>query len=363
LANTNTTNALSGKVSATTASKVNMPNLPPGVASMLHPQYMTAAGLAPAAAFYGLQQPMYGAYGNTGLGDLAAMQRASASAAAGLHSLPTTGYYDPNNQFAAMANQRDMGNTNLANLNSLAAGIVSSASTSTGGNSGNSQNSSNLGGSTSGFGSASIASASTPSAVSIAVSASAVVSAGNSAADSTSSPGPASQQQANTGTGQTGQTGTGNTGITGQQHHQVAQQQQQQQTAFNMAASANAFAQAQQMPPGYAYYLSNMGNMGLQHYGATTPSHVYQPTAMTVPGAGTQTSQFPKSYGTNYGSGYDTLGQQQPAGNQRDFSGSYSSNGQQSKSSGGSNQAGGNPNKGGAAHQYWGNTLTNNQMW
>lgn len=64
-----------------------MPNLPPGVAaSMLHPQYVAAAGLAPAAAFYGLQQPMYGAYGNTGLEDLAAIQRASASAA-GLHTL------------------------------------------------------------------------------------------------------------------------------------------------------------------------------------------------------------------------------------------------------------------------------------
>merc|ERR1712109_177966 len=125
LANTNTTNALSGKISATTASKVNMPNLPPGVASMLHPQYLAAAGLAPAAAFYGLQQPMYGAYGNTGLGDLAAM--------------PTTGYYDPNNHFApttlgaAMAN-RDLGNTNLANLNSLMAGSTSSSTT---GNSGN----------------------------------------------------------------------------------------------------------------------------------------------------------------------------------------------------------------------------------
>merc|ERR1711953_1477011 len=86
LANTSTTNALSGKVSATTASKVNMPNLPPGVASaLMHPQYM---GLAPAA------------YGNTGLEDLAAIQRATASAT-GMHTLPTTGYYDPNNQFAA----------------------------------------------------------------------------------------------------------------------------------------------------------------------------------------------------------------------------------------------------------------------
>lgn len=121
LASTSTTNALSGKVSATTASKyskilifyvkftihtvkniifyvkmkycifliigkVNMPNLPPGVASMLHhPQYM-ATGLAP-AAFYGLQQPMYGAYGQTaGFDDIAALQRATASAA-GLHTL------------------------------------------------------------------------------------------------------------------------------------------------------------------------------------------------------------------------------------------------------------------------------------
>ena len=104
LANTSTTNALSGKVSATTASKylkvkppknffdftfyvagkVNMPNLPPGVASaLMHPQYM---GLAP-AAYFGLQQPaMYGAYGNTGLEDLAAIQRATASAT-GMHTL------------------------------------------------------------------------------------------------------------------------------------------------------------------------------------------------------------------------------------------------------------------------------------
>ena len=66
--------------------KVNsMPNLPPGVAaSMLHhPQYM-ATGLAP-AAFYGLQQPMYGAYGNTGFEDLAAIHRQAS--AAGLHTL------------------------------------------------------------------------------------------------------------------------------------------------------------------------------------------------------------------------------------------------------------------------------------
>lgn len=63
-----------------------MPSMAPNqLASMLHhPQYM-AAGLAPAAAaFYGLQQPaMYG-YSGAGLEDLAAIQRASASA---LHTL------------------------------------------------------------------------------------------------------------------------------------------------------------------------------------------------------------------------------------------------------------------------------------
>merc|ERR1712008_487563 len=135
-----TTNALSGKVSATIASKVNMPNLPPGVASMLHPQYVAAAGLAPASAFYGLQQPMYGAYGNTGLEDLAAMQRASASAA-GLHTLPTTGFYDPNNQFAAAtslgvaANNRD----GSANLNSLTGTGSNTSSSAIGGSSSSAQ--------------------------------------------------------------------------------------------------------------------------------------------------------------------------------------------------------------------------------
>jgi hypothetical protein len=352
LANTNTTNALSGKVSATTASKVNMPNLPPGVASMLHPQYVAAAGLAPAAAFYGLQQPMYGAYGNTGLEDLAAMQRASASAA-GLHTLPTTGYYDPNNQFAATSlgaavPNRDAGqNSNIA---SQLAGLVSSASSVTGG--GNTGNSSavNTLGSTSGFGSTSGAT-STAAVAAAAASAAAASSAlaVNNAADSTSSPGPA------TSTGSSQMTGSG-------QHHSVQQQaqqqqQQQQQTAFNLAAT-NAFA-AQQMPPGYAYYFGNMGNMSLQGYPQTPQGHVYQPQAMGVPGAGTTPSQFQKqTYGTSYGSGYDTLGQQQQQGNAKDFSSNYSSNGQ-SKSTGGSAAAG----TGKGAHQYWGNTLTSTQLW
>jgi hypothetical protein len=352
LANTNTTNALSGKVSATTASKVNMPNLPPGVASMLHPQYVAAAGLAPAAAFYGLQQPMYGAYGNTGLEDLAAMQRASASAA-GLHTLPTTGYYDPNNQFAATSlgaavPNRDAGqNSNIA---SQLAGLVSSASSVTGGaGNGNSSSAVNTLGSTSGFGSTSGAT-STAAVAAAAASAAAASSAlaVNNAADSTSSPGPA------TSTGSSQMTGSG-------QHHSVQQQaqqqqQQQQQTAFNLAAT-NAFA-AQQMPPGYAYYFGNMGNMSLQGYPQTPQGHVYQPQAMGVPGAGTTPSQFQKqTYGTSYGSGYDTLGQQQQ-GNAKDFSSNYSSNGQ-SKSTGGSAAAG----TGKGAHQYWGNTLTSTQLW
>jgi len=171
----------------------------------------------------------------------------------------------------------------------------------------------------------------------------------------------------------------------------LEQPQQQQQTAFNPLAATNAFA-AQQMPPGYAYYFGNMGNMGLQPYGAaTTPAgHVYQPTAMTVPGA-TATSQFQKSYGTSaypqyhgfteenienarkniensrihsentsYGSGYETLGQQ---GGNKDFTSSYSSNGQSKSNAaaaaGGSAAAG----AGKGAHQYWGNTLTSTQLW
>merc|ERR1719355_421367 len=119
-----------------------------------------AAGLAP-AAFYGLQQPMaYGAYGNTGLEDLAAIQRASASAA-GLHTLPTTGYYDPNNQFAATSlgaavagnNGRDGSSTGTANanLNSLAAAIVSNS------NSASSNSATAIGSSSSGFGSTTLA--------------------------------------------------------------------------------------------------------------------------------------------------------------------------------------------------------------
>merc|ERR1719189_2933012 len=127
---TSTTNALSGKVSATTASKVNVPNLPPGVASMLPPQYMASL---PAAAFYGLQQPtaaMYSAaaYGSAGLEDLAALQRQ-----AGLHTLQTTGYYDPSSQYAATslaaAAGRNQNQDGGSSLNSLSTSAVSSSTT------------------------------------------------------------------------------------------------------------------------------------------------------------------------------------------------------------------------------------------
>ena len=209
---------------------------------------------------------------------------------------PTTGYYDPNNQFAAtslgaaVAN-RDAGqNSNIA---SQLAGLVSSASSVTGGaGNGNSSSAVNTLGSTSGFGSTSGAT-STAAVAAAAASAAAASSAlaVNNAADSTSSPGPA------TSTGSSQMTGSG-------QHHSVQQQaqqqqQQQQQTAFNLAAT-NAFA-AQQMPPGYAYYFGNMGNMSLQGYPQTPQGHVYQPQAMTVPGQGTTPSQFQKqTYGTRY---------------------------------------------------------------
>ena len=77
-----------------------MPNLPPNVAaSMLHhPQYMAnglVPGLAP-AAFYGLQQSMYGAYGNTGFEHLAANTAAAkttvttTTSTSGLASTSTT---------------------------------------------------------------------------------------------------------------------------------------------------------------------------------------------------------------------------------------------------------------------------------
>ena len=111
------------------------------------------------------------------------------------------------------------------------------------------------------------------------------------------------------------------------------------QQTFNLAAQ-NAYA-AQQMPPGYAYYF---GNMGLQPYGTTTPSHMYQATPMTLPGAGASASQFQKSYGANYGSGYETLGQQAGAAGNKEFSGNYSSSGP-SKSTGGSTMAGSGKNK------------------
>lgn len=117
------TSSVSSKMSVnSTGSSKMMPNIPPGVASMI-PQYMIGAGAGAGFPTYlaaGLQQPMYG-YGGVGAGpqlggvsghqleDLAALQRST------LASLPqlvgsgnqqtntkgpsTAGYYDPSSQF------------------------------------------------------------------------------------------------------------------------------------------------------------------------------------------------------------------------------------------------------------------------
>ena len=211
---------------------------------------------------------------------------------------PTTGFYDPNNQFAAAtslgvaANNRD---GSAANLNSLTGTGSNTSSSAIGGSSGSSAQ---------------------PSAFTSTTTAANV---------STTSPGPnAITTSASTGSG------SQHAHHVQQQQQQHPQQQQQvcsvlillyfgftnffilffaylflisriffllQQTAFNLATNALA---AQQMPPGYAYFYGNMAGAALPAaYGAATanPSHVYQPTAaMTVPGA-TTTSQFQKTYG------------------------------------------------------------------
>jgi len=310
---TSTTNALSGKVSATTASKVNVPNLPPGVASMLPPQYMASL---PAAAFYGLQQPaaaMYNAaYGNAGLEDLAALQRQ-----AGLHTLQTTGYYDPSSQYAASslaaAAGRNQNQDGGSSLNSLSTSI-SSATTMTGSvstNTGSSVSSSNMnsGSDKSAFGS--------------------VAAAMNNSVDSASSPSNPNNQSANL-----------------------------QQAGLNFANNAFAAQQAA-LPPGYAYFYGQVPNLQAA-YGAQAAG-VYPGAPMAVPTAagGTATTQFQKSaYGTSYGSGYDNLGQGQPS--KQDFNNYSTGNGTTGKSSG----AQGSSGTGGPGHQYWGNSaLTSTQLW
>jgi len=260
----------------------------------------------PPAAYYGIQQPsaaaaaMYSAYGS-GLDDLAALQRT-----AGLHTLPSSGYYDPSNQYAAgsLGGSRNDGSSNLnSQLGSNASATTASGSSG-----------SNINSDKTGFG-ASVAVSST---------------------DSNSSPIPS-------------------TGLQSGQSQQQQQQQQQQQAAaqqasFNLAAS-NAFAAQQHMPPGYAYFYGGVPN--LQAYGAATAATGY-PGALTVPtaGGGSSTSQFQKTYG--YSSGYDNLGQ---AGN-KDFSSSYSAGNAAGKSSAGGSQA---PNP--AGHQYWGNSPLAGQLW
>merc|ERR1719400_1618798 len=355
---TSTTNSLSGKVSASTASKVNVPNLPPGVASMLPPQYMASL---PAAAFYGLQQPaaaMYSAaYGNAGLEDLAALQRQAGlhtlvgSTATGANALAqaqalasgnptvhqptaggsvkgqTTGYYDPSNQYAATSlaaaagiNQSQDGGSSLNSLSTS----VSSATTMTGSvstNTGSSGSSSNLnsGSDKSAFGS--------------------VAAAMNNSVDSTSSPIPNASNPNNQQTGNL------------------------QQAGLNFATNAFAAQQAA-LPPGYAYFYGQVPNLQAA-YGATAAG-VYPGAPMAVPTAagGTATTQFQKSaYGTSYGSGYDNLGQGQP-GSKQDFN-SYSAtgNGTTGKSSGVQGSSG----TGGPGHQYWGGSLngvaSGTQLW
>merc|ERR1712038_749278 len=336
---TSTTNSLSGKVSASTASKVNVPNLPPGVASMLPPQYMASL---PAAAFYGLQQPaaaMYSAYGNAGLEDLAALQRQAGlhtlvgSTATGANALAqaqalasgnptvhqptaggtvkgqTTGYYDPSNQYAATslaaAAGRNQSQDGGSSLNSLSTS-VSTATTMTGSsstNTGFSGSSSNLnsGSDKSAFGS--------------------VAAAMNNSIDSTSSPIPNASNPNNQQTGNL------------------------QQAGLNFATNAFAAQQAA-LPPGYAYFYGQVPNLQAA-YGATAAG-------------GTATPQFQKSaYGTSYGSGYDSLGQGQ---GKQDFNNYSTGNGTTGKSSGAQGSSGtGGPGKG---HQYWGNSqLGTTQLW
>eukprot|EP00095_Tigriopus_kingsejongensis_P005358 maker-scaffold34_size539781-snap-gene-2.9 protein:Tk05358 transcript:maker-scaffold34_size539781-snap-gene-2.9-mRNA-1 annotation:"protein lingerer-like" len=135
---TTTTNALSSKVSATSASKVSMTNLPPGVAGMtMPPQYMIGN---PNLPYFGLQQPtaaMFSPY--AGLDDLAAMQHRNA---ASLHSLSNPGYFDPNAQYVGSSltsNRSDNqgsnvggnSNSNLSAFSDKAFGNVVAASDST----------------------------------------------------------------------------------------------------------------------------------------------------------------------------------------------------------------------------------------
>ncbi|XP_059082226.1 LOW QUALITY PROTEIN: protein lingerer-like [Tigriopus californicus] len=203
---TTTTNALSSKVSATSASKVSMPNLPPGVAGMtMPPQYMHM-GNHPNMPYFGLQQPggtpIFSPY--TGLEDLAALQHRNA--AASLHSLSNTGYFDPTNGHYVGS--------------SLTSSRSDNASTNVGNNS-----NPNL---------SSFADKSFGNVV--------------AASDSTSSPIPSTLQSA----------------VASQSAAVAAAAQQQQQQSFSLAT--NAFAQSQTLPPGYAYFYGQMP--GMQPYGS-----------------------------------------------------------------------------------------------
>lgn len=283
--------------------KMGVPNLPPGVASMLPAQYMiganAAAGFPAYLAAAGLQQPaaMYGyggvgGVGGHGLEDLAALQRSTLAASLpqlvsggasghggaapqpGVNKGPSTGgYYDPSSQFAttnSLSSRQDPSST-FAQDSKFGGGGVT---------------------------------------------------------DSTSSPVPST----------------------------VAPAVQQPQP-FNALAAASGFATAapQQhptLPPGYAYFYGGMaGPASLQAaYGGVGATGVY-PTAhpgLAVPTAAgnTATTQFQnKAYGSSGYTSYDTLGQ-----NNSDYGKSnYGSQGSQAAKSG--------SNSNSAGHHYWSNAL------
>ncbi|XP_040581218.1 uncharacterized protein lig isoform X2 [Lepeophtheirus salmonis] len=342
---TSTTNALSGKISATSASKVNLSNFPPGVASMLPTQYMIGNAQAGMPPFYGLQQHMYSTYNAStasGIEELAALQRGAA--AAGLHTLvgsaatggappppvvgsttsgpiaaqgqhsatgkPTTGYYDPNSQFA----------TSLAAATSGGSRTDGNASISAGSNSMNSLNDKNFGGNNNSVGGNESTSSPIPSSLASAVAAATTPAAAQAAAQAAA----------------------------------AAQQQQQQPFSLNTFAPQHQAA----IPAPYAYYFGP----GLQAYG----SGVYPAGPMNVvpTGAGGNAStQFQKTgYGSSYASAYDNLGQQV----NKEFNPTYSSGTGNNKVAAGGVAAGSSstaPGKGN--HQYWNNATNHlsSQLW
>jgi len=296
---TSTTNALSGKVSATTAGKVaNVAGLPQ---AMIQAHQFIPPNMA--QAFFGIQQPqLYATVDDytmqrTGLHQLVGSTNNPSVPQPGGIKVPTTSFFDPNNSYGANSLPAGARNDGSANMNSIG---NNSTPTTAAGPAGSTSNTDK-----SGFGSGGVPTSS----------------------DSTSSPIP----------------------VSGHQNPQQSQQPQQQQTAqqgptLGFAPASNAF---QQMPPGYpaAYFY------GLQ-YGnpAANAQSVYQPTMNVPAGAGSASSQYQKPY--NYG--YDALTQ---PGN-KDFSGNYSA-GSGAKASGGGSTV---PGAAGHQY-WGSSQLTSGQLW